>query len=775
MAEFKYDDYSLLAIETIRNGKSLFITGKAGTGKTMLLKQIVKEFKSKRKLAVCAPTGVAANHAGGVTLHSFFKLPIGLYLPGHKMEGLFDLNATQIKTVKALQMLIIDEVSMVRCDTMDMIDKVLQHYRNNDKPFGGLQVVLIGDLRQLMPVVKEEEWDKLKKHYAASYFFCSKVMEKCALPMLELKTIHRQSDIDFVKLLNNLREGKLDHEDERILKTRYKPDFSPADSAHYIRLTTHRSKSYLMNNERLEILGGKAHNYKGFIEGFVPKQDFPADWVLTLKIGARVMFIANDNRNSLFFNGTLGTVVRLEDEIVVRTDEGKTITVTKHKWDFYSYRVNNTTKEVERILLGTFYQYPLRLAWAITIHKSQGLTFDRVVIDAGRAFTYGQVYVALSRCRKLAGMTLVSPVTKSSIEIDPVITQYLQSVKQIWPHQVLYNNEVTSSEAYTRGHFAEFISRTGYKPIGQLFEIAANGQLYDCWEDASGKFFVDMLQETENGICRISVGGYSEGSVPFEICSTREFWRIAEIRSFGGAMGITSIIDAEQVAHYNYRGFPIKGNLPMMEQSAPILNKTPKQRRYEFERTGDKIIIKKISDLSSSIPAVINSLSDLGKLILSCKSFKIMRNSTFEFHVGVEGKEFRVVKYAIDGAGLSVEARAIADHYYQKKPFSVKSNVNSTPIETSIKKKEVSKKTISQSTGVAHRPRYGAPSYNRNTAYSSPEENIVRYMKENGSCLARTIASALGMEKSAVNAILYGSLTTYGRVTHTGHVWTLKC
>lgn len=775
MAEFKYDDYSLLAIETIRNGKSLFITGKAGTGKTMLLKQIVKEFKSKRKLAVCAPTGVAANHAGGVTLHSFFKLPIGLYLPGHKMEGLFDLNATQIKTVKALQMLIIDEVSMVRCDTMDMIDKVLQHYRNNDKPFGGLQVVLIGDLRQLMPVVKEEEWDKLKKHYAASYFFCSKVMEKCALPMLELKTIHRQSDIDFVKLLNNLREGKLDHEDERILKTRYKPDFSPADSAHYIRLTTHRSKSYLMNNERLEILGGKAHNYKGFIEGFVPKQDFPADWVLTLKIGARVMFIANDNRNSLFFNGTLGTVVRLEDEIVVRTDEGKTITVTKHKWDFYSYRVNNTTKEVERILLGTFHQYPLRLAWAITIHKSQGLTFDRVVIDAGRAFTYGQVYVALSRCRKLAGMTLVSPVTKSSIEIDPVITQYLQSVKQIWPREVLNNSEVTCSENDARGRFAEFISRTAYKPIGQLFDIAANGQLYDCWEDASGKFFVDLLQETENGICRISVGGYAEGSVPFEVCSTREFWRIAEIRSFGGAMGITSIIDGKQVAHYNYRGFPIKGTLPTMEQSAPILNRTPKQRHYEFERTGDKIIIKKISDLSSSIPAVINSLSDLGKLILSCKSFKIMRNSTSEFHVGVEGKEFRVVKYAIDGVGLSVEARAIADHYYQKKPFSVKSNVNSTPIKTSIKKEEVSKNTIAKSPGVAHRPRYVVPSYNRNTPYSSPEEKIVRYMKENGSCLARTIASALGMEKSAVNAILYGSLTQYGRVTQTGHVWTLKC
>lgn len=431
--KYKPDKYGAKALELVMNGKSLFITGKAGTGKTTVLREITSKCKkNNRNVVVLAPTGVAAKNAGGVTIHSFLHLPLGPYIPGMKMHKLYALNDEEIKIVNRIDLMIIDEVSMVRCDLLDEIDDVLRHYRKSKLPFGGVQIVMFGDLYQLMPVAPEEDWEKLSEKYNSPYFFSSKVLEKMDCPMFELKIIHRQDDRNFVTLLNNVRLGHVSTRELKELEGRYRKDFIPRDDEGYIRLTTHnwRSKSY--NNRRLEELPGNTLEYKAYIEDFFPEEEWPTNYVLRLKLGARVMFIKNDNENRQYVNGTLGTVISLGDRyITVRTDDGNEIDVERQTWDFYRYHINKKTKEIEAILCGSFNQYPLKLAWAVTIHKSQGLTFDKVIIDAGRAFTYGQVYVALSRCRKFHGIVLVSPITSKIIKTDPIVSEYMKSVKRI--------------------------------------------------------------------------------------------------------------------------------------------------------------------------------------------------------------------------------------------------------------------------------------------------------------------------------------------------------
>ena len=430
---YTLDKYGSKALELVMNGKSLFITGKAGTGKTTVLHEISSKCRSNnKKIVVLAPTGVAAKNAGGVTIHSFLHLPLGPYIPGMRMHKLYALNEEEIKIVSKIDLMIIDEVSMVRCDLLDEIDDVLRHYRKNKLPFGGIQIVMFGDLYQLMPVAPDEDWEKLKEKYESPYFFSSKILQKMDCPMFELKIIHRQDERNFVTLLNNVRLGQVSSTELKELEGRYRKDFIPKDDEGYIRLTTHnwRSKSY--NNRRLEDLPGNSYEYKAYIEDFFPKEEWPTNYVLELKTGARVMFIKNDNEYGLYVNGTLGTVISLRDKsVVVRTDEGYEIDVERQTWDFYRYHINKKTKEIEAILCGSFKQYPLKLAWAVTIHKSQGLTFDKVVIDAGRAFTYGQVYVALSRCRRFHGIVLVSPITSKIIKTDPIVSEYMKSVTRI--------------------------------------------------------------------------------------------------------------------------------------------------------------------------------------------------------------------------------------------------------------------------------------------------------------------------------------------------------
>ena len=430
---YKPDKYGAKALELVMNGKSLFITGKAGTGKTTVLHEMYSQCKKNNKnVVVLAPTGVAAKNAGGVTIHSFLHLPLGPYIPGMRMHKLYALNEEEIKIVNRIDLMIIDEVSMVRCDLLDEIDDVLRHYRKSKLPFGGIQIVMFGDLYQLMPVAPDEDWEKLKEKYESPYFFSSKILRKMDYPMFELKIIHRQDERNFVTLLNNVRLGHVSSTELKELEGRYRKDFIPRDDEGYIRLTTHnwRSKSY--NNRRLEELPGNTFEYKAYIEDFFPEEEWPTNYILRLKPGARVMFIKNDNAYGQYVNGTLGTITSLRDKgIVVKTDDGYEIEVERQTWDFYRYHINKKTKEIEATLCGSFKQYPLKLAWAVTIHKSQGLTFDKVVIDAGRAFTYGQVYVALSRCRRFHGIILVSPITSKIIKTDPIVSEYMKSVKRI--------------------------------------------------------------------------------------------------------------------------------------------------------------------------------------------------------------------------------------------------------------------------------------------------------------------------------------------------------
>ncbi len=351
------------AAEYVLGGHSVFITGKAGTGKSTLLHALEKLYRHLHKnVVVAAPTGVAARVAGGQTLHSLLHLPIAPYIPGMRLKGLFSLPEEGIYLVRHLDVLFIDEMSMVRSDLLDMIDVVLRHYRKSDAPFGGIQLVMLGDLYQLMPVVKEEDWQELKKVYKTSYFFSSKAYQKLDCSMVELTEIHRQNDTEFTTLLNNVREGHVSYNEMKILSSRYMEHFRTNDKS-YIRLTTHNRRAERYNDSMMDELTSSSHLYKAKIEGYYPIDEYPTEEYLKLKVGARVMFIRNDNNGKLFVNGTLGTVIRLGDwEVGVKTDNGKIIDVERYSWDFMKYKMNKKTNEIEQMKVGTFMQYPLKLA-----------------------------------------------------------------------------------------------------------------------------------------------------------------------------------------------------------------------------------------------------------------------------------------------------------------------------------------------------------------------------------------------------------------------------
>jgi hypothetical protein len=432
-------------------GCHLFLTGKAGTGKTTFLRTLKEN--SPKRMVVTAPTGVAAINAGGVTLHSFFQLPFGPFVPGSATAGHpYRFSREKVDIIKSLDLLVIDEISMVRADLLDGVDSVLRRYRRSDLPFGGVQLLMIGDLFQLPPVVKEAEWRLLQPYYASPYFFSSTALGKAEMVTIELQHIYRQADSRFINLLNRVRNNRLDRSALKELNTRHIADFVTAGSDGYITLGTHNRIADTINASRLGALPQKIHRFEAEIEGDFPEPIYPTAATLELKRGAQVMFVRNDmSPEKRYFNGKIGTITRFTGkDIRIRCPEDSAeIVVEPATWENIEYALDRETQQINAKKIGTFSQYPLRLAWAITIHKSQGLTFDRAIIDAQAAFTHGQVYVALSRCRTFEGMVLSTPLSSTAIKTDPAVlgfsentTHNMPSVDQLEAAKVRYQQQL---------------------------------------------------------------------------------------------------------------------------------------------------------------------------------------------------------------------------------------------------------------------------------------------------------------------------------------------
>ena len=434
--------FLLAAALVNESNRNIFLTGKAGTGKTTFLKYIREH--CVKQIAVTAPTGVAAINAGGATIHSFFQLPLSPFIPEargfmqnneavnkHNLLGRMRLNNEKRKVLQQLELLIIDEISMVRADTLDAIDVVLKHFRNrNSEPFGGVQVLFIGDMFQLPPIMPEQEWSLLSQFYKTVYFFDSQVMQQFPPVHIEFQKIYRQSDEKFIHVLNEVRHNNLSEAGMQLLNSRYDPWFELNGNDGYIFLTTHNYKSDSTNAAEISKLKGKSFSFKAEITGEFNEKAYPADELLELKVGAQVMFIKNDKEKvKRYFNGKIGVVSKIEEDTIFVECNGddKPIEVQKESWENIRYSVDKQTQQLEEEVVGTFTQYPLRLAWAITIHKSQGLTFEKAVIDAGRAFAAGQVYVALSRCTSLGGIVLKSQVTSSGLITDKRIIEFSEN------------------------------------------------------------------------------------------------------------------------------------------------------------------------------------------------------------------------------------------------------------------------------------------------------------------------------------------------------------
>jgi DNA-directed RNA polymerase subunit F len=422
-------------------GCNIFLTGKAGTGKTTFLHNMQKN--TAKRMIITAPTGVAAINAGGVTLHSFFQLPFGPFVPGSETyernkQRQFRFSKEKKRIIQSLDLLVIDEISMVRADLLDAVDAVLRRHRRNNQPFGGVQLLVIGDLHQLSPVAKQDEWRLLQQYYESVYFFSSKALGLTELLTIELKHIYRQSDARFIKLLNQVRDNRLDESSIADLNQRYIQDFTPGEDQGYITLSTHNRSAESINQTRLQALAKKEHRFKAEISGDFPKHIYPTQATLLLKEGAQVMFVRNDpSAEKLYYNGKIGKITKISSKNihVICLGDKQEIVVEPVDWQNIKYIVNEENKEIEEDIIGKFKQYPLKLAWAITIHKSQGLTFEKAIIDAKAAFAHGQVYVALSRCKTIEGMVLSSPISSRGVETDEAIMCFDENAHQNPPSE----------------------------------------------------------------------------------------------------------------------------------------------------------------------------------------------------------------------------------------------------------------------------------------------------------------------------------------------------
>ncbi len=409
---------------------SLFLTGKAGTGKTTFLREVVRY--TKKKCIVLAPTGIAAVNAGAMTIHSFFQFGLGPFVQGViEPKSDFRINKSKLELIRHLQLLIIDEVSMVRADLMDHIDVELRRIRRNSKPFGGVQLLMIGDLQQLPPIAHGGEDELLRQYYKTLYFFSSSALKSMKYSCIELKNVYRQTDRHFIDILNHARDCTLTSQDVSDLNARYIPGFSPKPEDGYIRLMTHNRQVDYVNETELEKLDSKPYTFVAAVTGTFPEESYPTANSLTLKKGAQVMFIKNDPERR-FINGTLGEVKSIDkDSIAVRlTESGTVINVEPMEWQNIRYQFDEESKEISSKQIGRFKQYPLKAAWAITVHKSQGLTFDKAIIDVHAAFSPGQAYVALSRCRTLDGLVLSSPVSASVFLRDNAVDAYMNYISR---------------------------------------------------------------------------------------------------------------------------------------------------------------------------------------------------------------------------------------------------------------------------------------------------------------------------------------------------------
>lgn len=459
-----------LAWQFIENtGTHLFLTGKAGTGKTTFLRRLKQE--SPKRMVVLTPTGIAAINAGGVTIHSFFQIPFAPYVP----ESSFSTNATyrfrfgkeKINIIRSMDLLVIDEISMVRADLLDAVDEMLRRYRDHHKPFGGVQLLMIGDLQQLAPVVKEEEWQMLKKYYDTPYFFSSLALKQTEYCTIELKTVYRQNDGVFLDLLNRIRENHCDSQVLEALNRRCLPDFQPRKEEGYIRLVTHNYQAQRINNYELEQLPGRSYAFCATIDGKFPEYSYPTDEVLELKKGAQVMFVKNDSSGEhRYYNGMIGEVTAVSaSSIEVRAkDSGEDFLLQEEEWANAKYVLDEESKEIVEDIEGTFRQFPLKLAWAITIHKSQGLTFERAIIDASSSFAHGQTYVALSRCKTLEGLVLSAPLSARAVISDREVDRFTETARRNEPDEQRFHS-------LQRAYFHELLTGLfDFQPLEQVLQ-----------------------------------------------------------------------------------------------------------------------------------------------------------------------------------------------------------------------------------------------------------------------------------------------------------------
>ena len=457
----------------------IFLTGKAGTGKTTFLKSL--PMKTHKRMVVVAPTGVAAINAGGQTIHSFFQLPFGPQIPEgahiplqHRQKEQAaqyqKIRGSKLKIMRTLDLLIIDEISMVRADVLDAVDAVLRRARRSSRPFGGVQVLMIGDVHQLAPVAKPEEWEILAPYYKTVYFFGSHVLQKTEYLCVELDHIYRQHDTDFITLLNKVRNNKMDADCIRLLNSRYIPDFKPVDG--YITLTTHNAQADEINESRLRSLKSKSLYFKAEIKGTFPQHLYPTKEDLELKIGAQVMFVKNDpNPEKAYYNGKIGQLTdynRDTNEVEV-TCGNERIQVSPVAWQNMDYTLNEENQQIEEKEIGSFTQIPLRLAWAVTIHKSQGLTFDKLIVDAQQAFAHGQVYVALSRCTSLEGLVLKTRIASNALINDGLVDFFVEQMPEKEPSQEKVDMLRKEYELTTLQELVDF--QGIFRSIGRLAKV----------------------------------------------------------------------------------------------------------------------------------------------------------------------------------------------------------------------------------------------------------------------------------------------------------------
>lgn len=460
--------------------RSVFLTGKAGTGKTTLLREIMRT--THKNAAVVAPTGIAALNAQGVTIHSLFQLPFASFLPDEQflpetygsvrfenrqtIKRHFSMRSVKRDIIRNLELLIVDEVSMLRADVLDVIDYMLRTIRRDNRPFGNVQMLFIGDLLQLPPVVKRAEWDVLRNYYSSMYFFDAHVIRDNPPLYIELEKIYRQSDPTFIQVLNHLRENYITEEDVHILNQYVKADFDIKKYPGYITLTTHNNSADEMNQQALKELKGREYKYRAILDGNFPDKIYPIDENLVLKKGAQVMFIKNDlNPEKRYYNGKIGHVSSISNSsIYVMLEDGQEIEVERYEWQNVSYTVDENTKEIKEEILGTFTQYPLKLAWAITVHKSQGLTFEKAVLDISKVFAPGQAYVALSRLTSLEGLVLLKPIQLNGLSNDQAVMQYAQQKED--PSQLDNQLETSTLDYITQSLIACF----SWTPVHYLWQ-----------------------------------------------------------------------------------------------------------------------------------------------------------------------------------------------------------------------------------------------------------------------------------------------------------------